>query len=111
MNTNSTKKKTKFENVFKFRGTLGQFLKSDLYKCFAGEIDCVYIDAMHTYDAAKSDIQNTMNIIKPRIAISGHDYTDKIEHVVGVKKAVDEILGFPDFVCSDTSWLKYTIKS
>ena len=101
------KKKNKFGNVFKFRGTLQDFTKSDLYDCFVGEIDCIYIDAMHTYEAVKKDIKTAIDIIKPRIAFSGHDYTDKIEHVMGVKVAVDEMFGKPDMVFSDNSWLKY----
>ena len=70
-------------------------------------VDIVYIDGMHTYDACRHDIEMCRNVIKPRLAISGHDYTDKIAHVIGVKKAVDEAFGAPDAVFCDNSWIKF----
>lgn len=71
------------------------------------KFDFVYIDGLHTYDGVKTDIENYMPLVKKGGVIGGHDYTDKIAHLVGVKKAVDEILGKPDKVFKDNSWIKY----
>lgn len=75
-------------------------LKEDKY-------DFVYIDGLHTYDGVKSDIENYLPLVKKGGVIGGHDYTDKIPHLVGVKKAVDEMFGEPDKVFKDNSWIKY----
>lgn len=72
----------------------------------------VYIDGLHSYEGVKSDIELSLKVLKPGCIISGHDYyTDpeilKIhKHVVGVKQAVDEMLGQPDKTYKDGSWCK-----
>ena len=75
-------------------------LKGNLY-------DFVYIDGLHTYDGVKTDIQNYLPLIKPGGVIGGHDYTNKIPHLVGVYNAVNEMFGKPDKVFADNSWIKY----
>lgn len=75
-------------------------LKEDKY-------DFIYIDGLHTYDGVKTDIENYLPLVKKGGVIGGHDYTDKVPHLVGVKKAVDEMLGEPDKVFKDNSWIKY----
>lgn len=97
---------SRFGNCKKFKGTIDSFISSDLFKHYAGKIDIVYIDAMHTYESCLNDIRKTLDVISPNIAIAGHDYSDTICHVVGVKKAVDEVFIKPDYVFCDTSWLK-----
>jgi predicted O-methyltransferase YrrM len=78
---------------------LGQ-LKGNFY-------DFIYIDGLHTYDGVKTDIINYLPLVKTGGIIGGHDYTDQIPHLVGVKKAVDEIFGHADKVFKDNSWIKY----
>jgi len=86
--------------VVKRKGELSQYLGF----CWEA-LDFVYIDAIHTYEACKQDILNTIKCLKPKV-IGGHDYNDQLQHTAGVKKAVDEIFGSPDKVFCDTSWVK-----
>lgn len=67
-------------------------------------IDFIYIDAEHTYEAVKQDLELYLPKLKDGGIIGGHDY--HTERWPGVVKAVNEILGEPDFVFDDTSWLK-----
>jgi predicted O-methyltransferase YrrM len=71
------------------------------------KFDFVYIDGLHTYDGVKTDIVNFLPLVKTGGVIGGHDYTDQIPHLVGVKQAVDEVFGHPDKVFKDNSWIKY----
>ena len=87
-------------NVYPIQGTIDTFI--ELYKDIP--VDVVYIDANHEYEFVKYDIQKTLDVIKPKMAICGHDYDDP--NIPGVKKAVDEIFGKkPDMTFIDTSWL------
>lgn len=63
----------------------------------------VYIDGLHTYDQCKQDILNYLTLISDDGYIGGHDY---VRGFSGVMKAVDEVLGEPDIVFKDGSWLK-----
>ena len=65
------------------------------------EVDFVYIDGSHTYEDTKRDIE--LYLPKCKSIIGGHDYHE--EHP-GVKQAVDELLGKPDEVFRDHSWVK-----
>jgi len=65
------------------------------------EVDFVYIDGSHTYENTKKDIE--LYLPKCKSIIGGHDYHE--EHP-GVKQAVDELLGKPDEVFRDHSWVK-----
>ena len=86
------------DKVRKFKGTFQEFREAhpDMRP------DLVYIDAEHTYEACFKDISTALEM-KIRI-ISGHDYVQG--EWVGVKKAVNDLLGTPDRVFSDRSWLK-----
>ena len=53
--------------------------------------DLVFIDAQHTYEAVKNDINIWKNLVKKGKYLSGHDYGMR-KHP-GVKTAVDEIFG------------------
>lgn len=88
------------DRVVKLKGTLQQHAK------FLSEIgvDVVYIDACHQYESAKDDIETAVEIVKPKIAVCGHDY---VKDWSGVVKAVDEVVGKPDKIFSDYSWVKY----
>jgi hypothetical protein len=71
------------------------------------QYDFIYLDGLHTYEGVKSDITNYLPLVKKGGVIGGHDYTDLHRHLIGVKKAVDEMLGTPDKVFKDNSWIKY----
>lgn len=75
--------------------------ESDIEKC--KPYDMIYIDALHTYEAVKNDIEMAMDLIKVGGILSGHDYREDM--FPGVVQAVDEI-GGPDCVFSDSSWIK-----
>jgi predicted O-methyltransferase YrrM len=68
-----------------------------------GEIDFLYIDGLHTYDQVKKDIANYLPKIKKGCYIGGHDYHPAWPEVMN---AVNEILGAPDRVFEDFSWIK-----
>lgn len=86
-------------NVVKLRMTSNEGIsKCDL-------VDFVYIDGNHSYEWVKVDIQNSLPKIRPGGIIAGHDYTTKYNDMV--VRAVDEILGKPDKIYPDTSWIKY----
>ena len=87
--------------VVKVKGTVDDFLRRhpDM------PIDFAYVDGCHTYEAVKYDLQRILSARPPRIALAGHDYTDK--PWAGVKRAIEECVGKPDAVFPDTSWVKY----
>jgi hypothetical protein len=74
------------------------------------ECDVVYIDACHKYECVKSDILHWSPLVKQ--VISGHDYYENDAHyrvhphIAGVKSAVNELLGTPDHLFNDGSWIK-----
>lgn len=67
-------------------------------------IQFVYIDALHTYDGVRQDIELWYPKIMRGFYIGGHDYGSK--HHPGVKVAVDDMFGKPDEVFPDSSWVK-----
>ncbi|MCO6430885.1 MAG: class I SAM-dependent methyltransferase [Deltaproteobacteria bacterium] len=64
--------------------------------------DAVYLDTAHTYEHVKAEILAWLPKIVPGGFICGHDYT---LHDPGLMKAVNELLGQPDKVYSDGSWI------
>lgn len=68
-----------------------------------GERDLVYIDAGHEYEQVADDLNNWLSKVKKGGWITGHDYRSKFP---GVIKAVNELVGKPDKVFPDTSWIK-----
>jgi len=58
-----------------------------------GYFDFVYIDADHTYDMVKKDIQLWLPLVKKGGMMGGHDYgfPDEVCRYGGVQKAVDEM--------------------
>lgn len=78
-------------------------LKCKSEECnFLWMVDIIYIDGCHTYDSVKQDIK--IWLPKVKAVIAGHDYWPK--KFDGVIKAVNEMLGKPDKVFPDTSWIK-----
>jgi hypothetical protein len=67
-------------------------------------LDFIYIDGNHLYDFVKKDIEIWLPKLKKPGFIAGHDYGNK--STPGVKFAVNEILGEPDAMFSDKSWVK-----
>jgi len=58
-------------------------------------IDCIFIDAGHSYEAVKADLLAWLPKMKEQSIIAGHDYNPSWN---GVIKAVNEVLGKPDKV-------------
>jgi len=83
--------------IKKFKGTVQDFY--DKHKTL--KPDFVYIDAVHTYDACKKDIETSLKW-KSLKWIGGHDYSKKWP---GVMKIVDEKFKKPNKVFKETSWV------
>ena len=64
-------------------------------------LDAVFIDADHSYEAVKMDIENWMPKVRKGGILAGHDYNSAWP---GVIKAVNEI--FPEAQKIDSCWLK-----
>jgi len=78
----------------------------DIHETFQdGIYGFVYIDGGHVYPCVSQDIKNYLPKIMPGGWIGGHDYDCGIELCAGVKQAVDEAFGQPDFWFEDYSWL------
>lgn len=68
-----------------------------------GSLDLVYIDGGHDYETVLSDLLVYPAKVRPGGIIAGHDYKSGWP---GVERAVGEILGRPDKIYGDTSWMK-----
>ena len=88
-----------FENIKHWKN-----FSEDIANKFNDDIDFIYIDANHSYESVKKDLQLYKPKIKTNGVIGGHDY---VEPWTGVIQAVDEIIGKPDMVYIDGSWIKY----
>lgn len=64
-------------------------------------LDAVFIDADHSYEAVKLDIQNWMPKVRKGGILAGHDYNSAW---MGVVRAVDEI--FPEAKKIESCWVK-----
>jgi len=69
-----------------------------------GSLDLVYVDGAHDYESVRADLNAWRPKIKPGGWIAGHDYSPLIE-AGSVIRAVDEVLGSPERVFEDSSWL------
>jgi hypothetical protein len=75
----------------------------DAAKTFkAQSLDFVYIDADHSYDAVRADIDAWNTKVRAGGLIGGHDYCHAFP---GVIRAVSETFGIPERVFPDSSWL------
>ena len=86
-----------YDNIFYIRKTSDEAIVDILEK-----VDLIYIDGLHTYEQVKKDILNYIGFVKEGGIIAGHDYT----HIPSVTNAIDEVLGVPDKVFLDSSWIK-----
>jgi hypothetical protein len=66
-------------------------------------LDLVYIDANHEYEYIKDDIIKWMPKVKKSGFLCGHDYDNG--EWLGVRQAVNEVLGEPDEIFSDLTWV------
>ncbi len=88
-----------FDNI-----VLHEEFSYDISHIFKNESqDFIYIDANHSYEDIKKDIELYLPKVKKGGYIGGHDY---IPHFSGVIKAVNEMLGEPDEIFRDHSWIK-----
>ncbi len=86
-------------NIYHIRKTSDKALPFFKYML----VDFIYIDGLHTYEQVHKDITNYLPFIKNNGFIGGHDYIPGWE---GVIQAVDELLGKPDKLFIDGSWVK-----
>lgn len=86
--------------MVKFAGARAQLVRSDSRAAAAaiadGSLDFAFLDADHSYEGCRADIQAWLPKIKPGGFISGHDYDHPQFPNFGVKRAVNELLGEPE---------------
>ncbi|MBR4653627.1 MAG: class I SAM-dependent methyltransferase [Kiritimatiellae bacterium] len=87
--------------MFKVKGTIDDMAAR--LETHPEKVDVVYVDGCHTYEAVRHDLTVALSMIRPRLFICGHDYSDEWE---GAKRAVEEVVGAPDAIFRDTSWGK-----
>ena len=88
---------SKYDNVTYINKTSDDALIDILEK-----VDFVYIDGAHIYEQVKKDILNYMGLVKKGGVLGGHDYID----IKDVTMAINELIGTPDKVFLDSSWVK-----
>ena len=89
---------SKYKNITHLKHTSFDVLPNFRKK----EIDIIYIDGSHIYEDVLKDIELAKQ--KVRYFICGHDYWP--ERFPGVVDAVGEVIGKPDRIFVDTSWIK-----
>ena len=67
-------------------------------------VSFIYIDGDHRRKAVEEDLRNYLPKIRKGGYVGGHDYMNKDN--IEVQPAVDAVLGVPDMIFIDTSWLK-----
>jgi hypothetical protein len=85
-----------FDNVTKIKGE-----SIEIAFNFTEKVDIIYIDASHDYGSVKADIIAWKR--HARQFITGHDFWPG--RFDGVIQAVREVLGEPEKVCIDNSWI------
>ena len=98
------KARSKGVDVIKYKGTIDTFVLSDDFRRVSGEVDFVYVDGCHQYGAVKHDIETCLSVVKPCVAVCGHDYNARSWS--NVIKAINDSIGEPDMKFKDTSWAK-----
>ena len=67
-------------------------------------VDFIYIDGDHSAESVEKDIKNYMPKLKKGGILAGHDYHEK--WWPGVVETVNRLLGEPDQIFEDSSWVK-----
>lgn len=108
----STKWMAKQEDVFEtFKKNVGHFKNLNIHRAestiaakdYLDEyFDMIFIDAEHTYEGVKSDIEAWLPKVKKDGLICGHDYVLSWMNVI---KAVDEKFSHPDGTCLSIWWV------
>jgi predicted O-methyltransferase YrrM len=70
-------------------------------------LDFVFIDADHSYQAVKKDIEAWFPKVKKGGIVSGHDYYQSRSGQLGVIKAVDEFVAKHKYTLQLTEWDKH----
>ncbi len=91
--------KTKFKYIISDSAEASKFFKDS-------SVDVIFIDAGHSYESVKRDIEVWFDKMKDVSIMSGHDYSHSWP---GVIKAVDEFFGKPDKI-ENNCWFKYIKK-
>lgn len=69
-----------------------------------GALDFVFIDANHTYEDVKKDIEAWYPKVRKGGILSGHDYYESKSGKLGVIKAVDEFVNERNITLQTTEW-------
>ena len=67
-------------------------------------LDLVFLDADHSLEAVRSDIEAWLPKVKPGGWIGGHDYANEMFPLFGVKQAVDERFGSQVELDANYTW-------
>lgn len=89
---------SRFSNVTSFTGT-----SEEAARVVYDRFDMIFLDAMHTYEDVRDDIQRWWLRLKPGGWMVFHDYGHA--NFPGVKKAVDEIFGPQENVLVTLMWM------
>lgn len=95
-----------FANMEQFRAEVMTFVMPSAAAAWLAPdnyFDLVYIDANHAPDEVEKDISYWRRKVKPGGWLAGHDYQGSWP---GVIEVVDRVLGGPDKLYQDTSWVK-----
>ncbi len=66
------------------------------------KFDCVFLDADHSYEAAKADLEAWWPLVREGGVLCGHDYSNRYKHEV--KRAVNEFFGADNKVQLHRCW-------
>jgi len=68
--------------------TIHRITTDEFFDTFEGQVDWVYVDALHSFEGCLSDLRRSLKIIRPGGFIIGDDYGNK----PGVVQAVDQFI-------------------
>lgn len=77
--------KTKFKDK---PVTIHRMTTDEFFGNFEGQVDWVYVDALHSFDGCLSDLRKSLKLVREGGSIFGDDYGNK----PGVVKAVDAFI-------------------
>lgn len=99
------------KQVVEFAGERAKIIRKDSVEAASefsnGSLDFVFIDADHSYEGCKKDLEAWYPKVKKDGIFSGHDYENTEYTKFGVKKAVDEFAdkhGLPVEIGDNFTW-------